>query len=82
MTFDAKNESLDIKWLQENGWTIAANLAYRHVLNEHIAARKEGKILSRERIEEIIMQYDAEDQVDKIFEALEDLANLVEALNR
>lgn len=70
--FDPLNESLDIEWLQANGWTVAGNLAYRHILYEF----NHSGIPSQERIEQIIMQYDAADQGERIRQALQELIQL------
>lgn len=70
-------ESMDVQWLQSHGWTIAGNLAYRHILYE---LNRSGR-LSAERIEQILMQYDAADQSGKIKQELQDLMALKRDLN-
>jgi hypothetical protein len=75
--FNPINESLDIAWLQANGWTLAGNLAYRHILHEF---NKNG-VPCQERIMQIIMQYNAEAQAAKIIETLRDLVALKKELN-
>lgn len=70
--FNPLNESLDMAWLQANGWTPAGNLAYRHILHEF---GKSG-VPCQERIMQIIMQYSAENQSSKIIETLRELVAL------
>ena len=74
--FNPLDESLDIAWLQANGWTPAGNLAYRHILHNY---RRDG-VLPQERIMQIIMQYNAEGQSRKIIEALQELIVLAQEL--
>ncbi len=77
MTFNPVNQNLDIAWLLRNGWTVPGNLAYRHILHDFI----ETKVISQERIEQIIMQYNAMDQTEKIKEALRELIALTSEIN-
>lgn len=72
MSFNPLEQSLDIAWLHANGWTIPGNLAYRHILHDW---NKNGSI-SQERIEQILLRYDAENQTEKIKEALKELIEL------
>ena len=72
MSFDPLEQNLDFEWLANNGWTPAGNLAYRHILHDY----NEQGVLSCERIEQIIMQYDAEDQLPRIKAALAELIQL------
>lgn len=75
--FNPLNESLDMAWLQANGWTPAGNLAYRHILHEF----GQSGMPCQERIMQIIMQYSAEGQSAKIIEALRELVALKKELN-
>ncbi|HEY9750529.1 MAG TPA: hypothetical protein V6C63_17740 [Allocoleopsis sp.] len=67
--FNPENESFDVAWLKANGWTLPGNLAYRHTLHDW----NRGGQISQERIEQIIMQYNAQNQSAKIQEALNEL---------
>ena len=75
--FNPLDESLDMSWLQANGWTPAGNLAYRHLLHEY----RQSGVLCQERIMQIIMQYNAENQTHKLIEALRELVALKNELN-
>lgn len=63
--FDPLEQELDFEWLKSNGWTVSGNLAFLHLLYEF----GEKGVLSLERIEQIVMQYEAEEQIQKINEA-------------
>lgn len=71
-------QSMDIRWLRNNGWTAGGNLAYRHILYEF----NNYGVPSAERIEEILIQYEALDQRDKITQELRDLIQLKRDLNQ
>ena len=64
--------TLNIDWMKANSWTLRGILAYRHILweNNHIG------VPSTLRISEIIKKYNAENQTEKIKEALKDLLRL------
>jgi hypothetical protein len=65
-------ELMDIKWLLENGWSIA----YRRILHE----KRER---SEERIEQILMQYECDVQDhNKITQSLRELLELKRDLER
>jgi hypothetical protein len=79
--FDAQAEasSMDFQWLAKNGWEVAGNLAYRHLLYEMNTSRK---IPCLERIEQILLSYHVENinvQKNKIIEALTNLIELKKA---
>jgi hypothetical protein len=63
---------IDISWVLENGWTVASNLAYRHLLSEHNA---NGEI-NLERVEQVAMRYEAQEQLGKIKESLQEIISL------
>lgn len=69
---------MDFAWLKANGWTIPGNLAYRHILHEWI----KGGVPSQERIMQIIMQHEAENQTHKIIEALKEAVALKKDLDQ
>lgn len=71
--FDPTQQNLDIDWLIKNGWTISGNLALRHILHEYIIS---DSVPCRERIEQIILQYDAIKQTEKIIQALKEMIEL------
>ena len=75
--FNPLDESLDMAWLKANGWTPGGNLAYRHILSEF---NRDG-VPCQERIVQIIMQYNAEDQSGKIIGALRELVALKNEIN-
>lgn len=74
--FDCKQlQEMDISWLNQNGWTIPGNLAYRRILRDF----NETGVLQLERIEQVLMQYELDN--DQIVKIKEGLANLI-ALKR
>lgn len=76
--FNPLDQSLDIEWLQANGWTVNGNLAYRHIMYDF----KRDKNIEMERIEQILLQHDALDQEEKIKQALIKLIALQSDWNR
>lgn len=76
--FNPLNESLDIGWLQANGWTIPGNLAYRHILHDYLRDSE----ISQERITQIIMQYGALDQTAKIIQSLKEAIALKDEIHQ
>ena len=75
--FDPLSQNLDYKYLLDNGWTIPGNLAYRHILHDWSV---NGKQISTERIEEIILQYNCFDESDNIKDSLQEFLDLVNDL--
>jgi hypothetical protein len=77
LTFDkeAALKEMDIIWLIDNGWTTGGNLAFRHILHEMNNSLPDGGIQT-ERIEQIIIQYGAENQTEKIKQSLRELIQL------
>lgn len=79
MAFNALDQSLDIAWLVEHGWTIPGNLAFRHILSDF---NQFGGV-SEERIQEIVLQYDCDEpQIQKIKETLAETVDLVRELRQ
>ena len=70
--------TLDIDWLAANGWTLRGILAYRHLLWEY----NNLGIPSQSRIIELIEQYDAAKQANKIRDALQDLLLLKQLFSK
>ena len=78
MTFNPLNESLDVAWLQQHGWSIKANLAYRHLLHDFL---KNQQSITQERIQEILMQYGCDNSdSEKIISTLSEFVSLVREL--
>lgn len=69
--FDAVSEmtQINIRAIEALGWTLKANLAYRHVLHDYFL----DKSISCERIQQIAMQYECtESDLDRIEQGLRD----------
>lgn len=76
--FNPLAQSFDVAALEADGWSIAGNMAYRHILHDYLRDSE----ISQERITQIIMQYQAEGQTGKIIQALKGLIALKNETHR
>jgi hypothetical protein len=69
MSFDRQKElaDMDVPWLLRHGWTVESNLCFRHILHEYNLL---GKVPQLERIEQLLLQYNAVASTSKIKDSL------------